>query len=316
MNSEVPMKKALLSYLTPFSKIIFVLMLIIIGLIVAVLGGLFLTMIQYHADMAKAVLLLSNVNDPSSLLLLKELQILQSIFLFIIPAFIAGSLFEQSSAGYFGMKKVPPGMILLIIFLIMMVSLPLINGLVSLNEMMKLPAALGGMEKWMKETEDQAAQVTEKFLDVHSMGGFGVNMLMIAIIPAIGEEMMFRGLFQRLLGEWFKNIHISIFIMAFLFGAIHLQFYGLLPRMMLGVMFGYLYLWTGTLWAPVFAHFINNGSAVLISYLSNTGVIHADYEKFGSTDNVFMIIGSLIFTGVLLYSILIINKRKTQNIKP
>jgi hypothetical protein len=310
------MKKAWLSYLTPFTKIIFVLMLVITGLIVAVLGGLFLTMIQYHADMGKAILLLSDVNDPSSLPLLKELQILQSIFLFIIPAFIAGALFEQSAAGYFGMNKVPSGMILLLIFLIMMVSLPLINVLVSLNEMMKLPAALGGMEKWMKETEDQAAQVTEKFLDVHSIGGFGVNMLMIAIIPAIGEEMMFRGLFQRLLGEWFKNIHVSIFITAFLFAAIHLQFYGLLPRMMLGVMFGYLYLWTGTLWAPVFAHFINNGSAVLISYLSNSGAIHADYEKFGSTDNVFLITGSLIFTGALLYGIFIINRRKIQDTEP
>jgi membrane protease YdiL (CAAX protease family) len=310
------MKKAWLSYLTPFTKIIFVLMLIIVGLILAVLVGLFLAMIQYHADMAKAILAFSNVNDPSCIPLLKELQILQSIFLFIIPSLIAGTLFEQSSTGYFGMKKIPSGSILLIILIIMMVSLPLINWMVSLNEMMKLPASLWGMEKWMKEAEDQASQITEKFLDVHSMGGFAVNMLMIAVIPAIGEEMVFRGLFQRLLGEWFKNIHVAIFLAAFLFAAIHLQFYGLLPRMMLGVMFGYLYLWTGTLWAPVFAHFLNNGAAVLISYLSNTGVIHADYEKLGSTDNVFLITGSVLFTGVLLYAIFMISRRKIQNIEP
>ena len=310
------MKKAWLSYLTPFTKIIFVVMLIIVGLILAVLVGLFLTMIQYHADLAKAILVLSNVNDPSCIPLLKELQILQSLFLFIIPALIAGTLFEQSSTGYFGMKKIPSGSILLMILIIMMVSLPLINGMVSLNEMMKLPASLGGMEKWMKETEDQAAQITEKFLDVHSLGGFAVNMLMIAVIPAIGEEMLFRGLFQRLLGEWFKNIHVAIFLAAFLFAAVHLQFYGLLPRMMLGVMFGYLYLWTGTLWAPVFAHFLNNGAAVLVSYLSNTGIIHADYEKFGSTDNVFLISGSMLFTGVLLYATFMISRRRAQNIEP
>ena len=310
------MKKAWLSYLTPFTKIIFVLMLIIVGLMLAVLIGLFLTMIQYHADMAKAILVLSNVNDPSCIPLLKAIQILQSVFLFIIPALIAGTLFEQSSKGYFGMKIIPSGSILLIILIIMMVSLPLINGLVSLNEMMKLPASLGGMEKWMKETEDQTARITEEFLDVHSMGGLAVNMLMIAILPAIGEEMIFRGLFQRLLGEWFKNIHVAIFLAAFLFGAIHFQFYGLLPRMMLGVMFGYLYLWTGTLWAPVFAHFLNNGAAVLISYLSNTGVIHADYEKFGYTDNIFLITGSVLFTGALLYATFVISRRKIQNIEP
>ena len=316
MNSKVLMKKAWLSYLTPFSKILFVLMLVIIGLIIAVFGGLLLTMIQYHADLTKATLLLSNVNNPSSILIMKELQIIQSVFLFIVPAFVAGALFEQSATGYFGMNKIPSGKAFLIIFFLMMVSAPFISELVSLNEMMKLPSALGGMERWMKDTEEEAAQITEKFLDVHSAGGFLVNMLMIAVIPALGEEMMFRGLLQRLLGEWFKNIHISIFVTAFIFGAIHVQFYGLLPRMMLGVMFGYLYLWTGTLWAPVFAHFINNGTAVLISYLSNTGTLRANYENFGSTDNIFLIILSLILTGFLLYGLFIINKRKTQDIEP
>ena len=135
------MKKAWLSYLTPFNKILFVLMLVIIGLIIAVFGGLLLIMIQYHADLAKATLLLTDANNPSSVFIMKELQIIQSVFLFIIPAFIAGALFEQSAAGYFGMNKVPSGMILMFILLIMMVSLPLINGLVSLNEMMKLPAS-------------------------------------------------------------------------------------------------------------------------------------------------------------------------------
>jgi membrane protease YdiL (CAAX protease family) len=288
-------------------------MLIIMGLILAVLGGLFLTMAQYHTDMTKAILLLSNVNDPSSLPLLKELQILQSVFLFIIPALMAGALFEQSSFGYFGMNKTPSGYTLLMILIIMMVSLPLINWMVSLNEMMKLPSALGGVEKWMKDTEDEAAQITEKFLDVHSLGGLAVNMLMIAIIPAIGEELVFRGLFQRLFGEWFRNIHGAIFLAAFLFSAVHLQFYGFLPRMMLGVIFGYLYLWTRTLWAPIFAHFLNNGAAVFVSYLSNTGVIHADYEKFGSTDNVFLIAGSVVFTGVLLFGIFLKNRGNILN---
>ena len=316
MNSKVLMKKAWLSYLTPFSKILFVLMLVIIGLIIVVFGGLLITMIQYHADLTKATLLLTDVNNPSSILIMKELQIIQSVFLFIVPAFVAGALFEQSTTGYFGMNKIPSGKACLIIFFLMMVSAPFISELVSLNEMMKLPSALGGMEKWMKDTEAEAAQITEKFLDVHSAGGFLVNMLMIAIIPALGEELMFRGLLQRLLGEWFKNIHVAIFVSAFVFGAIHFQFYGILPRMMLGVMFGYLYLWTGTLWAPVFAHFINNGTAVLISYLSNTGTLHANYENFGSTDNIFLIILSLILTGFLLYGLFIINKRKTQDIEP
>jgi membrane protease YdiL (CAAX protease family) len=181
---------------------------------------------------------------------------------------------------------------------------------------MKLPAAFAGMEQWMKQAEEQAGQITEKFLDVHSVGGFAVNMLMIAVIPAIGEELLFRGLFQRLLGEWFRNIHLAIFVAALLFAAVHLQFYGFFPRMMLGVMFGYLYLWTGTIWAPVFAHFLNNGAAVLISYLSNTGVVHADYENFGATDNVLLITGSVVFTGMLLYGIFAVSRRNSLETEP
>ena len=278
-------------------------MLVIVGLLLALLVSILLTMLQYHTNLAGTISLLSDNNNPSLVSLLKEIQILQSVFLFIIPAFTAAWLFERNTLGYFGMKKIPGGSVLFFTVLIMFVSLPLINWMVTLNEMMKLPEAMKGIETWMKTAEDQAAQITESFLNVHSTGGFVVNMLMIAVIPAIGEELLFRGLFQRLFGEWFRNIHIAIFLSAFLFGAIHLQFYGLLPRMMLGVMFGYLYLWTGTLWVPVLAHFINNGAAVVISYLSNNGVIHTGYENFGSTDNMFLVAGSVAFTATLLYGI-------------
>jgi uncharacterized protein len=313
MNSEVLMKNAWLSQLTPFTRIVVVLMLVITGLLLAVFASLMLTMIQFHADLAKAILLLSDVNDPSSVTLLKELQILQSVFLFIIPAIAVGFLFERRPLGYFGMNTSPKGIVFLSIILIMMFSLPMINWMVSVNEMMKLPSAFSGLEQWMKDTEDQAAGITEKFLNVHSLGGLAVNMLMIAVIPAIGEELLFRGLFQRLFGEWFKNIHVAIFLSAFIFAAIHIQFYGMLPRMMLGVMFGYLYYWTGTLWAPIFAHFLNNGAAVLVSYLSNTGVIHTDYEKFGSTDNVFLIILSALITLLLMSWIFVTSRKKMLN---
>jgi uncharacterized protein len=297
------MKPALLSHLSPFIKILFVLMLVLSGLIIAVMGGVLITMLQYHADMTRAIILLSGTDDPSAISLLKEMQILQSVFLFIVPAFIAGYLFENSAWRYFGMKKNPGWIILLMVVLILFFSLPLVNWMVSLNEMIRLPASLSGLEEWMQNAEDQAGEITKKFLDVQSLGGFAVNLLMIAIIPAVGEELLFRGLFQRLFSEWFRNIHVAIFISALLFGIVHLQFYGLLPRVMLGICFGYLYYWTGTIWVPIFAHFLNNGAAVVVSYLSNIGVVQADYEKIGSTNNAFLIAGSIVLTGIALYGV-------------
>jgi membrane protease YdiL (CAAX protease family) len=126
-------------------------------------------------------------------------------------------------------------------------------------------------------------------------------MLMIAILPAIGEEFMFRGLIQRLLKDWLGNIHLAIFISALLFSAMHMQFYGFFPRMVLGIMFGYMFYWTGSLWIPIFAHFIQNGLVVTVTYLGQQGIIGGDYENFGSTDNFLVILVSLLISAIILF---------------
>jgi membrane protease YdiL (CAAX protease family) len=157
------------------------------------------------------------------------------------------------------------------------------------------------MEDWMKGTEDEAAKLTDAFMKMPAFGGFIFNMVMIAVLPAIGEEFMFRGLLQRLLKEWLGNIHVAIFASAFLFSAMHMQFFGFFPRMFLGVMFGYLFYWSGSLWVPISAHFINNGSAVIFSYLGQHGILNGDYEDFGVTENVFFILLSGLAIIVLFF---------------
>lgn len=91
-------------------------------------------------------------------------------------------------------------------------------------------------------------------------------MLLIALVPAIGEELLFRGVFQRLFTEWFRNIHWGIWISAILFSAIHFQFFGFLPRLFLGVIFGYLLELTSSMWVPIVAHFVNNLTGVIIAF--------------------------------------------------
>ena len=182
----------------------------------------------------------------------------------------------------------------------MFAALPLINEMVSVNEMMKLPEFLKGMEDWMKSAEEEAAKLTEVFMKMPTLSAFLFNLLMIALLPAIGEELLFRGRLQRLLKEWLKNIHVAIFISAFLFSALHMQFYGFLPRMFLGVLFGYLFYWSGSLWVPVCAHFINNGAAVIVAYLGQRGILGGDYENFGTTDSAILILLSIFVTGCCL----------------
>jgi membrane protease YdiL (CAAX protease family) len=295
------MKTGPLGELSPFAKLVFVVFLVISGFIIFYLAGIFLAVPLFHVNLLKNMSILTDFNDPQAVSILKYFQLIQSIGFFIVPAILAGWFFEGNMAGYLKINKSSPLTIFLITIVIMFVSLPAINWIISINEMMKLPAALHGMEQWMKDTEDQAAQLTDAFLKTNSIGGLGINLMMIAIIPAIGEEMLFRGIFQRLFSEWFRNTHLAILFTAFIFAAVHLQFYGILPRMILGILFGYLFYWTGSLWLPIFAHFLNNASAVIVSFLASRNIVNQDYENFGSTDNVFFILVSTILTGLCLF---------------
>lgn len=295
------MKPPVLEYLSPFTKLIFVALLVISCGIIFIMGGIFLVIPLFKVNLLNEPAMLTDFQNPDAVTILKFLQVMQSIGLFIIPAFLAGYFFNRDASGYLGLKRGSNIWTYIIVITIMAVIIPAINWLGSVNELMKLPASLQGIEEWMKDTEDQAGRLTDAFLDVYTLSGFFLNLLMIAIIPALGEELVFRGLLQRLFAEWFRNAHVAIFFCAFIFAAIHMQFYGFLPRFILGLLFGYLFYWTGSLWIPIFCHFLNNGAAVVASFLNDRGVISSGYEEFGSTNNIYIICGSFFVTMLLVY---------------
>ena len=170
--------------------------------------------------------------------------------------------------------------------------------LIEWNAGMSLPEFMSGLENWMRETEEQLAETTAKLTEFDNFGQFLIAFMVIAVLPGIGEEYLFRGVLQNALHRWSKNAHLAIWISAFLFGAIHLQFYGLLPRMALGALFGYLYLWSGNLRYAVIAHIANNGIALLMAYLYQIGTIDIDFENTESTPVVGSIIGLIAMIGI------------------
>jgi membrane protease YdiL (CAAX protease family) len=300
-------KQPILESLTPFTRILFAILLIISSFAVTFFLGMAMASPLFGVGMKDILSALSDFENPVTLKLLKYFQVIQSFGLFIFPSLLAGYFFERSSKRYLCLDKPSKWLIYLLTLVLMLASLPLINWMVSVNDMMKLPEFLRGMEEWMKATEKEAAKLTEAFMQMPTVGSFLFNMLMIAVLPAIGEEFMFRGLIQRLLKEWLGNIHVAILIAALLFSAMHMQFYGFLPRLMLGIVFGYLFYWTGSLWIPIFAHFIQNGLVVTVTYLGQQGIIGGDYENFGSTGNILVILVSLIISAFILY---ILRKRR------
>ena len=162
-----------------------------------------------------------------------------------------------------------PNLIILALGVMAIISIsPLIDVLSTWNQGLQLPESLRSIEDWMINTEKAAEVATNTLLNTDSWGGFFMNIIIIAIMAGIGEELMFRGVIQKILIGWTKNIHLGILYTAIIFSAIHFQFYGFVPRMILGMVLGYLYIWSKSLWAPVIAHAINN--ALTVTFTPNT----------------------------------------------
>ena len=171
-------------------------------------------------------------------------------------------------------------------------ALPMISLLTEWNKGMELPSFLASMEEMMRQMEEAAKEVTDQFLNTSSVGMMFVNLFVIALLPAVGEEMMFRGWLQRVLGKS-VNYHTAIWVSAFVFSAIHFQFYGFIPRMLVGAALGYLYCYTGSLWAPIIAHFTNNAAAVISAFLVYNGYISINPDLIGTGDTWYLSVASV-----------------------
>lgn len=206
------------------------------------------------------------LSDPANIDAARFFQISNSIGVFVLPALLIAILFESKPFGFLMLDKKPFVSNLLIVILSMYLLLPTIERVSVWNAGMVLPDALASLEQWMRSTEEAAAKLTTEFLRMDGLGVLVINLLMIALIPALGEELLFRGVFQQYFAKWFKNQHVAVFVTAFFFSALHMQFFGFLPRFLLGIYLGYIFLWSGNLWYPILGHFVNNASAVVFYY--------------------------------------------------
>lgn len=248
------------------------------------------------------VTVLVTTNDMNDMSNVKLMQLIQSIGLFIIPPFVMAFLWSENAFVFLRLKSGLRRSTVLYVLVFMLVAIPFINLLSWLNQQIVLPASLSEIEKMMQSSEAQIAILTEKMLNVHSLDALLFNVFLVAVVPALGEELFFRGTIQRLLSDW-KGALFAIWITAFVFSAIHMQFYGFLPRMLLGAFLGYLLLWSGSLWLPIIAHFVNNSVAVVFYYLKFNGVKVIDVETIGTDDTLWLGIVSgivCVFLGFLI----------------
>ncbi|HEY3369953.1 MAG TPA: CPBP family intramembrane glutamic endopeptidase [Prolixibacteraceae bacterium] len=288
----------------PFSQFMFSLFVMTVSVLFFMLLSIILAIPFFGMQSLMSSLTPAGMTTPEGLVFLKYFQVVQSIGLFIAPPLILGWLYHGNFSEYLRINRTTSYPSYLYIALSVLLLIPLINFAGEINNQLKLPASLSGLENWMRTMEEAAKVLTEKFMKVEGLSGLLFNVFMIAVLPAIGEELMFRGVIQRIFANMTKNYHWGIWIAAFIFSAFHMQFYGFLPRLLLGAMFGYLLVWTGTIWAPILAHFVNNTMGVVGYYLIDKGLISKDIEQWGTGSEQFpLVLFSLASTGILLFLI-------------
>ena len=239
---------------------------------------------------------------------LKWLQFMQTIATFLLPSVIGAWLWSEDHRPFRWLRLTTTThwSHYLLAVLIMLCAVPGINLLADLNSRVELPESLDFIEQIFKQQEETAAALTERFLEADSVWGLLINIGLMALLPALSEEVSFRGTLQQILaqGKLKGQIHIAIWATAFIFSAIHMQFYGFIPRMLMGAMFGYIFVWTGTLWVPVLMHFTNNGLAVVAYYLVGGSEESKNIaDTFGAGDTWWIGVISMVITslGLLIF---------------
>jgi membrane protease YdiL (CAAX protease family) len=253
------------------------------------------------------------INNPSYL---KYFQTIQSIGLFIAPPLIFAWLCYDRPIEELKLNKRAPIALYVLSISIVIVAQPIISFTGIFNSNLELPAFLSDLEQWIIAREKEAQYFTEVFLESNNWNETLINVLLIAVLPALGEELLFRGAMQTTFVRIFKNIHVAIWFSAAIFSAFHIQFLGFLPRFILGILFGYLMIYGRSIWLPILAHFTNNLLAFVLyqAYAETKEGINPIQQSGQEYPNIIWII--LSFLGVIilmgwLYKIYKKNKSST-----
>jgi uncharacterized protein len=290
------------SHLNNFSKLVLLLILVLFFLLISMLFGILILVPFYGTDVI-TMLATPDYSNMSFVNAMKLMQILNTLGGLLLPAVLFMWLCTSENETFGGLTKSYPFIPVLLSFLLIVFSQPIVGWANELNSYFSLPDGLSFIENKMKNMEVKNGQITDAFLSTTSMRGLMLNIFMIAILPAFAEEILFRGVLARLFKDWTNNVHVAVFLSSFIFAAIHLQFYGFLPRFLLGMALGYLFFWSGSLWLPIAAHFANNFLAVLLEFLFRKGIIHTNAENFGMDNAFWITLISAMAVGGILYTI-------------
>ena len=263
--------------------------------------GIVVTLPFFDFNFNRVLSVLSNPTAyPDAKVPIYLIQGISHVVSFVIVPWLYLRYVERKRIGVFfkelSLETVPVAMVFAMVIAFMGVNAVIIEW----NIGWQLPEFMAGFESVVRKFEEAAKTQTEFLTTFDSNGQFLLALLVIAVIPGISEELLFRGFIQNLLNRITGSMHIAIWIGGFIFSLFHMQFYGLVPRMLLGVLFGYLYYWSGSLSLAMLAHFVNNAFTVIMMYMYQKGMISMDIQTEESASTLYALVSLVIF-GAFVY---------------
>ena len=286
----------------------------LIGVLLFTFIGVIISTFIYGPE-ALSLLSVTDYNNADYVGMMKLLQAMSHLGMFIIPGLVFSKLASGSYFGYFVHRKNYSLPLLGLAFLLIYLIQPLIGWVGEWNVTMKLPESMASLEASLKSMEEAAALATNAFMADLSVSGLVLNLLIMAIIPAIGEELVFRGVLQQSLQKWFKNGLWAVLVASVVFSLFHMQWYGFFPRLMLGLLLGFVFYKSGNIWLASFVHFLNNGTVVIAIWLAGNRYIPVSPESIEKSNFplVVVAVSSILFAVVMYFFIQFINRKEKQN---
>jgi membrane protease YdiL (CAAX protease family) len=288
-------KKGLLENSPPILQLFLVIAFLGIAMILITLLSFMSLLFFYGIDETLSLFTFENLG------FLRFSQIIQSITIFVLPSFFAAYLFSKKPTKLLGFDN--PKIILFLLACIMfIICQPMISILANVNNDLIFPEFLKSFEDKIRIMENENNNLVFRLLDTCQPSAVIINIFMIVIIPAFGEEIFFRGTLQPLFHKMFKNKHFAVWITAFIFAAIHLQFFTFLPRFVLGALLGYLFLYGKNIWYSIAGHLINNLISFIVFYYYRHFQPEINPMNPNSDDfSWFIITGSIVLVATLFY---------------
>ncbi|MDA0193495.1 MAG: CPBP family intramembrane metalloprotease [Bacteroidetes bacterium] len=294
----------------PFLAIVFIILFAIAGMFVGNFVGLIVILPFFDFSIAQTMAFLADpMSDASGRVPLLLVQGVSGLFTFIIAPILYLRIFEKKGLGQFATIPEPLGIALLLTVAVWFSFMFLNTPIIEWNMNIDFPDFF---EAFARGLEDELKDITEFLTSFENIGQLLLGLIIIAIIPGIGEELIFRGLIQQKFYGVTKNAHAAIWLTGLLFGVIHFQFYGMIPRMFLGVLFGYLYWWSGSLLLAILAHFLTNGFTLIMVYLYQQDIIKFNIDGTSEIPLSTVLMSGVLFGLMFYYFFKLVKHRETH----